>query len=124
MHLFCFWNACIRTSIHLCVLDKPFKLATTYSLDSVSLKASIGLWLASNYGKDIIIGVVDSGIWPEQPSFKANGMPIGKVSTKWNGTCEGGQQFNSSMCHSKLIEVRYFNATLKEKIDLVHFRLC
>ncbi|KAK9987198.1 hypothetical protein SO802_032149 [Lithocarpus litseifolius] len=55
--------------------DKPFKLATTYSPEFLSLKASTSLWPASNYGKDIIIGVTDSGIWPEHPSFEDNGRP-------------------------------------------------
>ncbi|XP_050242438.1 subtilisin-like protease SBT3 [Quercus robur] len=95
--------------------DKPFKLATSYSPEFLSLKASTGLWPASNYGKDIIIGVIDSGIWPEHPSFEDHGRPAGKVSSKWKVKCEGGQQFNSSMCNSKLIGVRYFNAALKRK---------
>nr|POE77126.1 subtilisin-like protease sbt1.9 [Quercus suber] len=84
------------------------------SPEFLSLKASTGLWPASNYGKDIIIGVIDSGIWPEHPSFEDHGRPAGKVSSKWKGKC-GGQQFNSSVCNSKLIGVRYFNAALKRR---------
>ncbi len=37
---------------------------------------------------------------------------------KWNGRCKGGQQFNSSMCNSKLIGARYFNAALKREAGL------
>ncbi|GMY19305.1 subtilisin-like protease SBT3 [Fagus crenata] len=101
--------------------DKPYKLTTTSSPEFLSLKSSTGLWPASNYGKDVIIGFIDSGIWPEHPSFKDDGLIAYKNSSKWKGMCEGGKQFNSSMCNSKLIGVRYFNAGLKRGARFLPF---
>ena len=83
------------------------KLDTTRTPEFLSLTPSTGLLNASNYGEDMIIGIVDSGVWPESPSFKDDNI-TSKAPTKWKGKCEGGQDFNSSMCYKKLIGVRYF----------------
>ncbi|KAB1221469.1 Subtilisin-like protease [Morella rubra] len=71
--------------------------------------------LASNSGRDIIIGILDSGIWPESPSFKNDGISS-EVPSKWKGSCEGGKDFNFSMCNGKIIGARYFNRGLKRNL--------
>ncbi|KAB1222143.1 Subtilisin-like protease [Morella rubra] len=92
--------------------DGNVMLDTTRSPEFLSLNPVTGLLHASNHGKDIIIGIIDTGIWPESPSFKDSGIAT-KVPSKWTGSCEGGQDFNSSMCNAKLIGARYFNEAIK-----------
>lgn len=70
-------------------------------------------------GEDIVIGVIDSGIWPENPSFSdrtgANGpgSKAGKLSYQqipgWHGKCTPGEAFPASMCNQKLIGAQRFN---------------
>ncbi|KDP41714.1 hypothetical protein JCGZ_16121 [Jatropha curcas] len=93
--------------------DRPVKPDTTRSPTFLGLTSNSGAWKVSNYGEDIIIGVVDTGVWPESESFGDKGMP--KIPKRWKGICESGQQFNSSSCNNKLIGARFFNKGLLAK---------
>ncbi|KAF2309798.1 hypothetical protein GH714_005180 [Hevea brasiliensis] len=94
------------------IKDLPVKLDTTHSpaFLGLSFNSGAGAWNVSNYGEDIIIGVVDTGIWPESESYSDKG--ISKIPERWKGECESGIQFNTSLCNNKLIGARFFNKGL------------
>jgi subtilisin family serine protease len=66
------------------------------------LQQDFGFWKDSNYGQGVIIGVLDTGIFPNHPSFSDEGMP--SPPAKWKGKCE----FNFTACNNKLIGARSF----------------
>ncbi|XP_010273518.1 PREDICTED: subtilisin-like protease SBT5.6 [Nelumbo nucifera] len=65
-----------------------------------------GLMHEAKYGQDVIVGLLDSGIWPESTSFSDEGM--GPIPKSWKGICQAGDAFNSSHCNRKLIGARYY----------------
>ncbi|XP_022879898.1 subtilisin-like protease SBT1.9 [Olea europaea var. sylvestris] len=85
---------------------------TTHTYKFLSLNTATGIWPASEYGKDVIIGIIDSGIRPESPSFKDEGMT--EIPARWKGICQAGEGFNSSLCNKKLIGARYFSKGVRE----------
>ncbi|WJX94015.1 hypothetical protein P8452_75480 [Trifolium repens] len=56
--------------------------------------------------ENIIIGFIDTGIWPESPSFSDTDMP--EVPQGWKGRCQSGEAFNASTCNRKVIGARYY----------------
>ncbi|CAL1396085.1 unnamed protein product [Linum trigynum] len=89
--------------------DKQQRLLTTYTPEFMSLNPTTGIWPASGFGEGVIVGFIDTGIWPESPSFDERGMTTIKLPAKWKGVCQAGKDFNSSLCNSKLIGARYFD---------------
>ncbi|KAL4592834.1 hypothetical protein LXL04_005840 [Taraxacum kok-saghyz] len=84
-------------------------LHTTHTPNFLGLHQNLGFWRGSNYGKGIIVGVLDSGITPNHPSFNDTG--IDPPPTKWKGRCE---VFG---CNNKLIGVRNFVSTSSSPLD-------
>ncbi|XP_039143329.1 LOW QUALITY PROTEIN: subtilisin-like protease SBT1.2 [Dioscorea cayenensis subsp. rotundata] len=88
-------------------LDRGFQLHTTYSHKFLGLSFSgNGAWSESGFGEGTVVGVLDTGVWPESPSFDDRGMP--PVPKKWRGVCQEGEDFNSSHCNRKLVGARYY----------------
>jgi subtilisin family serine protease len=106
--------------------DSVMQLDTNYTPTFLGLNAPGGLWSQLGgqgaAGEDIVIGMVDSGIWPENPSFAdrvdINGVPsqsggtvvYGPPPASWKGSCVTGEGFSLANCNNKLIGARYFKS--------------
>ncbi|KAL3618696.1 hypothetical protein CASFOL_037515 [Castilleja foliolosa] len=86
--------------------DKLRTLQTTHSPQFLGLRKGQGLWSAKNLASDVIIGLVDTGIWPEHKSF--NDWGLSPVSSHWKGECQAGTNFTASNCNRKLIGAAAF----------------
>jgi len=98
------------------------------STDFLRLSGPNGLWSdlggVSAAGKGVVIGVLDTGIAPENPSFAGSvlGTTPGEEpwrdgdtitmnkadGTTFTGTCQAGEQFALTDCNSKVIGARYY----------------
>ncbi|KAF4385824.1 hypothetical protein F8388_010380 [Cannabis sativa] len=87
--------------------DKIVEPQTTRSWDFLEAEMQSKWGLDKPLTNNTIIGVIDSGIWPEAKSFNDKG--IGPIPSKWKGTCESASDFNpSSNCNRKLIGARFY----------------
>ncbi|XP_068484114.1 subtilisin-like serine-protease S [Phaseolus vulgaris] len=88
--------------------SKMNKLHTTHSwdflgLDTIYLSNPKALDTAS----EVIVGVIDSGIWPESESFTDHG--VGPVPKKFKGECVAGDKFTLANCNKKIIGARFYS---------------
>jgi hypothetical protein len=109
--------------------DAARHLDTVSTSKFLGLSTSGGLW--SQYGQgslvkgeNLVVGIVDGGIWPENPSFAdrvdANGKPTfdptaslayGSAPASFTGSCQAGAGFDPiKHCNNKLVGAKFFNA--------------
>ena len=77
-----------------------------------------GLWAEGIFGENVVVGVLDSGIWPENPSFSDRLDVHGVVTDEptynryrpFRGACVPGEAFEVSDCNNKLLGARWYNA--------------
>jgi len=116
-------------------LDQPRTVQTNYTPKFLGLdKPSTGLWPqlngAGSAGENIIIGVIDTGVWPEDPSFAdrvndkgeathdANGSQVYDAPpASWKGSCESGEGFSVANCNNKLIGAKKFRAQYEALVN-------
>ncbi|KAL2333303.1 hypothetical protein Fmac_014516 [Flemingia macrophylla] len=77
------------------------QLHTTRSWDFIGFPLQVERTAAES---DIIIGVIDTGIWPESDSFNDKGY--GPPPSKWKGTC----QTKNFTCNNKVVGAKYYKA--------------
>jgi len=94
--------------------SRSYTATTTRSWDFLGLGSQMpgDLLREGRHGEDIIIGVVDSGIWPESRSFSDQGY--GPVPSRWRGVCQVGQGWDLNNCSRKIIGARFYSAGLGE----------
>jgi subtilisin family serine protease len=94
---------------------------TNSTPDYLGLTGPGGVWSLEGKGEDIIVGIVDTGIWPEHPSFSdqtdfsdATGssgkqnLAYGPPPAEWTGSCQSGERWSQDNCNNKLIGARYY----------------
>jgi len=100
--------------------NENLRLDTSNTPDFLGLSGQGGVWqeqfgAAESAGEGVIVGVVDTGFWPENPSFAALSEPRPDQSTideKWNGECVTGDHPTADgniTCNNKVIGARYYN---------------
>jgi subtilisin family serine protease len=122
--------------------DRPRKLTSDKKpLDFLKLTGGQGVWAAlggkKSAGRGVVVGIVDSGYWPESKSFAAGTLErarptaadpfrpyrLGKNKIvmhkadgqKFTGICQAGDSFTGKECNTKVIGARYFSSTYESQ---------
>ncbi|XP_077210508.1 subtilisin-like serine-protease S [Tasmannia lanceolata] len=85
------------------------RLHTTHSWDFMGLMNDEEMEIPGFSTKNqdnVIIGFIDTGIWPESSSFSDLNMP--PVPSRWKGECQKGEAFKASSCNRKVIGAKYY----------------
>ncbi|XP_050241859.1 cucumisin-like [Quercus robur] len=78
------------------------RLHTTRSWDFMGFPNNVN---RTTFESDIIIGMFDTGIWPESESFNDQGF--GPPPKRWRGNCQESSNFT---CNNKIIGARYYRS--------------
>lgn len=121
-------------------LDEARKLETISTSRFLKLTEPGGLWSRTVggqalKGENMVIGVVDGGIWPENPAFfdrvDSNGVPsnnpadaqvYGPPPASFTGSCVAGPGIDPAKhCNNKLVGIKHFNTGFKASGQVLHW---
>ncbi|HEU5483627.1 MAG TPA: S8 family serine peptidase, partial [Microlunatus sp.] len=116
------------------------------STDFLGLSGYDGVWAGlggtDDAGRGVVVGVIDSGIWPESASFAGDPLRSSSARTGhsdddrytprrvgdeivmrksdggvFRGTCQTGENFTAADCSTKLVGARYFGERWLAEVD-------
>lgn len=96
-----------QTGILAVLPEVKYELHTTRTPQFLGLDKNAEMFPESSSGNEVVVGVLDTGVWPESKSF--NDAGFGPIPTTWKGACETGTNFTASNCNKKLIGARFFS---------------
>ncbi|XP_047325090.1 subtilisin-like protease SBT2.6 [Impatiens glandulifera] len=91
-------------------MDWKMKKLTTHTPQFLGLPTGVWPSMGGGFdraGEDIVIGFVDSGIYPHHPSFSINNTEPYEPVLKYRGKCEVGDN-EMSFCNGKIIGAQHF----------------
>ena len=114
------------------------------SVDFLGLSGSDGVWSRlggpDDAGRGVVVGVIDTGIWPESASFagdplRTSSRKKGSSGTRYvptrsgdtitmtksdggtfTGRCQAGEDFTVDDCNTKIVGARYFGKTWLDRV--------
>jgi subtilisin family serine protease len=122
--------------------DRPRRLTNDKKpVDFLKLTGSQGVWAANggkrNAGRGVVVGIVDSGYWPESKSFAGETVGTARPTSSdpyrpyrsgknkivmrkadghtFTGVCEAGDSFAGDECNTKVIGARSFSSTYESQ---------
>jgi subtilisin family serine protease/plastocyanin len=109
--------------------DTTVHIQTSNTSKELGLAGRGGVWDEQfdgdqHAGEGVIIGVIDSGYWPESPSFAAMSEPRPDrrtIAAKWHGTCDFGTA-EPARCNNKVIGARWFDSAGLSTINPSEFK--
>ncbi|BCY13252.1 S8 family serine peptidase [Actinoplanes sp. L3-i22] len=98
------------------VEDRLVHAQISTTADELGLTGRAGVWQQSfggdkHAGEGTVIGVIDSGYWPESPSFAPLSEPrpdARTIAAKFKGTCDFGTA-EPARCNNKVIGARWYD---------------
>ncbi|WP_416306258.1 S8 family serine peptidase [Neptunicella sp. SCSIO 80796] len=102
--------------------EEAMQMDTTNTPLFLGLTEAGGLHMSGLQGEDVIVGVVDSGINPEHPSFADDGSYTDPAALGWTGTCDNSTD-PTFTCNNKLIGAKYFNETASSVGPLADYEI-
>ncbi len=122
--------------------DRPRRLTDSKNpVDFLKLTGSNGVWAAlggeKSAGRGVVVGILDSGYWPESKSFAgetlgtAGPTPSDPFRPYWSGKnkivmhkadgqrftgiCDAGDSFTGNECNTKVVGARSFSSTYESQ---------